>query len=411
MKWLKTGWRFLAIILMLACFALAWLSNINHYFVWKEQQYTLIAKSFLAGKTYFLESPDNWVDTTIANGLHYWPLGPLPSVLMMLPVLIFDHLGAVFLQGYVTLAMLTGVFFLSFYIARKFNYANLDAGMLAFAMCFASVYQIAAFIPFSWYVVQAVAMFITLASLGEYLSLKRYWVIGILMGSVFAARYTAGLGIIFFLLEAIWEKGSLKQKTSRVVQLVIPSIIIGILLLVYNQVRFGNMWNNGYMDVNKGILTDDQRYETVNYGLFKLENIPSNIYYYFIKSPEPVTIQKQTMWGNTYVLTWPFIKSTYPGISFWVTAPIFLFIFRASFKERRIKSAGITALIILGLLMAYYWPGWRQTGPRYLMDLLPFIYLILLTSFPNRKLSFGVQLLILGSAALDLLFLVQTIWT
>jgi hypothetical protein len=328
---------------------------------------------------------------------------------MAVPVWLSNITGKVFLQGYLAMALLTGVFFLSYYLARKFKYSAWNACMLAFALCFASVYQIAAYVPWSWYIVQAITVFFTMAALGEYLTQRRYWVIGILIGSVFAARFTAGMGIIFFLLEALWEQGSVKQKAGRVLQLLIPAVIVGGMLLFYNQVRFGKTWDNGYMNANKGILTDEQRYETLNYGLFKLRNIPTNIYYYFIKSPEPVTVNYQSMWGSAYVLKWPFVKITFPGVSFFVVAPLFLFMARASFRERRIKFAGITSLIILSVLLTYYWPGWRQSGPRYLMDLLPFIYLILLRSFPGQKLSYGVQLLIIWSAMLNLLLLVQAI--
>jgi len=231
------------------------------------------------------------------------------------------------------------------------------------------------------------------------------------MGLVWATRFTAGLGLIFFILETLGEKDSMKGKVLKIFQLVIPSILAGMVLLGYNQVRFGNMWDNGYMSANVTLLHDTQRFEQINYGLFKLKNIPTNIYYYLVKGLDPVTVDHKNRQGNTYVLRPPYVKISYPGTSFWIVAPVFIYIFRQKFMERRVIFAGVTSLLILAVLLSYYYPGWRQTGPRYMMDLLPFLYLILLKSFPGRKLPFGVQMLIAGSAVFDLLLLVQAIRT
>lgn len=371
-----------------------------------EQQFSFLAHSFLHGKTYFLERPGTWEDVVSYNGYYYWHMGPFPAVLLMPFVYIFSLLNTFFFQGYLQFFITLGIFYLCFKIAGKIGFKSWDSLFLAFAFCFASVYQLIAFLPWSWYFVQAITVVLVLLAIFEYLGKRRYWLIGILFALILMSRFTAGIGILFFIAGIlINKKYALKDKFRYVIILLIPSIIAGLLLLGYNHVRFGNIFENGYLLSNNATMTSAQRYEMLNYGLFQLRNIPTNIYYYFIKTLDPVLVNFKSLWGNTYVLRPPFVKVSYPGTSFFVVSPIFLYIFRTRIKEKVVKLSIIPSLVILFFLLTYYWPGWRQVGPRYMLDLMPFLYIILLYSFKNFKLSLFAKIIIFVSAILNLYFL------
>ena len=60
-----------------------------------------------------------------------------------------------------------------------------------------------AMISWSWYYAQVVTVFLLFLALLEYFHKKRYWLISIIFGLIALTRITAGIGIIFFILEII----------------------------------------------------------------------------------------------------------------------------------------------------------------------------------------------------------------
>jgi hypothetical protein len=264
-----------------------------------------------------------------------------------------------------------------------------------------------ALIPWVWYFAQVVTVILTLFSINEYFSRRRLWVIGVLMAAVIATRVTAGMAVVFFILMELTDKTtSISQKLNSVIKLTIPILFAGTVLLWYNYARFGNIFDNGFKRSNEGILPESYRYEQVNYGLFQFRNFPTNVYYYFVKTLDPVLIDVKTMHGNSYVLKSPFVTVNYPGTSFFIVSPVFLYIFRAKLKNMA-KMALASAMPILIVLLVYYWPGWRQVGPRYMLDLLPLGYIVLLYSFPNKQLSWLARGTIIISAFFNVYLLTR----
>lgn len=389
--------------LILFFFIVTILLNLN---LRNEQQFSYLAESFLEGKLYFLEKPGSWYDSTMFDGKVYWPLGLSPVIILMPFVALFKAFGAMFYQGYLQLFLTVGIFIMCYKLALKYKYKRDDALWLGFAFCFASVYLFVAFVPWVWNFSHAVTVFFLFLSIIEWHGKKRYWIIGICLGIAMAARFTAVFGALFFLAD-LWfpkKKSPLRDRAVCTFQIFVPIVVSGLSLLWYNYARFGDPFVNGYMTMNNWLMPKEKRFETLNYGLFQLRNIPMNIYYYFLKTLDPVRVEHFTEFGQTFVLKPPYVKLTYPGTSFFVAAPIFLYIFRAIRKKLNIREVWmslIPTVVILCILMPYYWPGWRQIGPRYTLDFLPFTYLILLHSFEKNKLSTFAKVLITCSAILN----------
>lgn len=373
------------------------------------QQYVSLSEAFLQGKLHFLRMPASPEDTILFQGNYYWPLGPFPAVLLMPFVFFFQLFHITFYQGFLQFFITTGVFYLCYAFARRYRYSHEDALYLACAFCFASVYQIAAFVPWVWFFSQAITVLLLFLALQDFHTKRCYFIIGLLYAAVFATRFTAGLSIVFFLAYIMFEKKDVRSKMKYLYHLLLPVCICGILLLTYNYFRFGSIFDNGYIGANNFLLSEKDRYEVLHHGLFKFSNIPTNIYYYFIKTLDPVLIPVKTIWGNTYILQLPYVTVQYPGTSFFVSSPIFLYLFRNKLKTAVSKYALVAVLTVLFVLLLYYWPGWRQVGPRYLLDLLPFAYLLLLESFRGRRVPTFTKIIIYISAFYNLYFLGQVL--
>lgn len=369
------------------------------------QQYVYLSESFLKGELSF--SPTIPVgqlhDAAVWNGSWYWPLGPFPAILLMPFVAFAKLLNLPFYQGYLQFFLTLGVFYIALKLSRIHGYSQREAWWLAFALCFASVYQQIAAVSISWYFVQVVSVFLIMWAFLEYYGKRRYWLIGTLCGLALLSRFTAALAILFFIGAIVWDRGSLWSIRFRtLIILLIPVVISGILLGMYNYARFGNPLENGYRLVNNTTLSIGDRFELLNYGLFKLENIPTNVYYYFIKTLDPVRVDHVSIfYGRTHILKSPYMLPTYPGTSFFMLSPFFFYLFRTRLKNFDVRLSLIPVVIILFFILTYYWSGWLQVGARYMNDLLPLLFLMILYAFPEKKLTLFARGLIIASAALD----------
>jgi len=354
-------------------------------------EFSLLADSFLEGKLYISKSDQ--LDCTMVGGKCYWPLGPFPALILLPFVFIFNFFNLPFYQGYLIFLIAIIIFFLVYKLAQKFYYSAVDSLWLAFAFCFASVYLGIAFEFEPYYLAHAVSVLFLFLAFFEYFNQKRYFLIGLYFAFIFATRFSAGLGILFFILLIFFAKDlSFKDKIKQFFFLGSPVFISGLLLLYYNFIRFGNPFDNGYVVALGGNIVLRSRY-----GLFNLYYFVSNFYYYFLKMPE-VIFNKV-----------PFIKASPSGLSFFIVSPIFIKIFWANFKNKLVIFSWLSSLVVLFLILTYYHSGGWQFGPRYILDLLPFWFLLLLMSFKDHLLKIRHQLII-GFSALVNFFLFSSLY-
>ncbi len=366
----------------------------------RHDHFWMLAESFWEGKTYFVNLPKRLDDTISWRGKYYWPLGPGPAVWLMPWVAGEKAIGWKVHRGYLNLATGLVALGVGWWIARRAGYGISDAGYLAAALVFGSVFLESGFGPLSWRFSHVLTVLFSILALAEYMSHRRYWVIGILMSVVLATRMTAGLGVVFFGLMVWWDRSlGLGQKLGKLVQFGLPTLLTVVILGGYNYARFGSFVDMGYMRANTLY-----KWEKENYGLFKLRNIPTNFYFYFLKTVDPVLEKADT----SYYLKWPYVKAGYPGVGFWVVAPVFLYIFRADVKRLEVKAAAVTAGLIILVLLTYYWVGWDQVGPRYMNDALPWLYVLLVYAFAKRKLTGPARMVILASSYFNLWLLVSS---
>lgn len=371
----------------------------------RNQQFTHLADSFLAGQLHFKNAPVDplTIDYVVVNDKLYWPEAPLAAVLLMPFVYLFGP--SHFAQAFMHVLLLFGVFYLVYKLSLKYRFRITDSLWFAFAFCFASVIVGVAFIPWCFYFAQILSVFLLLLAIYEFHSRRRWVFIGAYISLAIAARYTLVVSPLFFILYIFLKKGigeDFQKKLKNIALFLLPIFFVGAFLLLYNYARFENVWETGYSYANTGSM-DAFLFE--KYSLFQIKNIPSNFYYYFINMPKPVYD------GESLHLAPPYLTMDEFGMSFFVVSPIFLYIFTVmpSLRKKPLFTnlLWVVSILQLVLLLSYYSPGSAQFGSRYMIDLLPWLLILLFLAFKERGLSRGAKTLILLSAFLNFFLLIQ----
>lgn len=342
-----------------------------------EQHFVLLAKSFLSGSLSFTQEFSNVSDLVIFDGKYYWALGPLPAILLMPFVFIFKN----FLQGYLVFPVTLLNFYLIFRIAKKLNLDEKKSYLASIFFIFGSIYAPLALLPASWYFAQVIACTFLIIALFEFLTSRRYLLIGISVALATATRLNLIFSSLFFLYY-IFKKPSFKKLAEFSIPIICALFFIG----TYNFLRFGNPLESGYSLQTIPKETSERR----NLGLFSIKHVPSNLYYMLVNGPEPTLEEK------THELKPPFITFDSYGLSIFFLSPLLFLIYKANFKKEIVRISTLTTAIIILPLITYYGIGQKQVGYRYALDFFPFVLLILLNAFERIETKFMYPLIFFG---------------
>ena len=249
----------------------------------------------------------------------------------------------------------------------------------------------------SWYYNHVVCVFLLFWAMYEYLNKERFLLIGFILAFLLASRSTVALASIFFILEIIRSQSDLKTKLTQSSYIILPVIISLLMLMQYNFIRFGNYFDNGYMSTIQHDRNADRT--RTKYGLFNIVHIPSNLYNYILRSPEPVYEP------NTYRIIFPYIYGSFGGTSFLLTSSLFVTIFFGIITNKRNIHLWVSSIVILLSLLTYAYTGASQYGTRYMLDLLPIWYIILLEKYKHnniKEIPLSHILLIIFSSTLNI---------
>jgi hypothetical protein len=332
----------------------------------ENQQFVDLANSFLNGQLSFLPSARSIYDSSLVNNRFYWPLGPLPGVMLM-PFVFFA--GPYMMQGYLQFILIGVIFYLLYKIAQSILKRRQDALWLSFGYIFSTAFIGVALQPYSWQFAQVVATLFVLAALKEYVYKKRWFSIGFYLALAIAARLDLILAVVFFAGSIIFQNRHARHKISQAVLLCVPLGISVALLLAYNYFRFNNIFDPGYASQH---LTDTFLIANRNEAVWGLIHFPANLYYFFFKGPDGVFLP------GTQILTYPYLRENDWGMSIFLTSPLFLWIVKAPFRKKEVILAGSTVILIAFAIFGYYGIGYDQFGYRYALDFYPFLFLMLL---------------------------------
>ncbi|RJR26822.1 hypothetical protein C4561_03515 [candidate division WWE3 bacterium] len=382
-------------------FVLIVISNLK---VTSNNHYYLLAQSFLQGKLYFVELPGVLWDTVEYGGHYYWPNPPFPAVLMMPFVWIFGLFSQVYYQGYLNLVVV-GLLFLVLKRIFKDKGAKEDVAFWAYAFLVCTPFLGMAMLPWSWFLAHTITVFLIFLS---YLLYKRgvpLSVIGLIFGLIALTRFTGAIGLMFFVLSVIsknWlDKKDPKRMAKELFALLWPFILCLLLMFAYNYARYDTWKELGYIQNKLWPWHQEAR----NMGVFSLRHLPGNLYYLFLKSPDPVFIEGSL----SHVLASPYIKASTWGMGIFFTSPFLLLLFTYTYKKRESLLLLLTSLLISIPILLYFGVGWVQFGYKYSLDFLPFIYILFVSEYTakNNKLSDRMKILMLVVSFTNLYFIIN----
>jgi hypothetical protein len=158
-------------------------------------------------------------------------------------------------------------------------------------------------------------------------------------------------------------------------------ILFGIgILLYYNFVRFGNLFDFGYITINgaKWIVQNVQ-----TYGLFSTHYVSFNLYYMFLALPRLIS-----QCGYFIPRGW--------GMSIITTTPAVIYLLRKIKVTWWIGGCWCSIILSIILLALYSNNGANQYGYRYVMDfIIPIIMIIAVNA--GKKVSALLKTLIITS--------------
>lgn len=344
-------------------------------------QFMWLADSFTRGR---LDLPHEAVaamaptDTVFRDGKFYWPLGPLPAVLFMPLAARFGPSADAQAFAHAGVALLAGL--LAYRLARRYAFSVKDSCWLAFAFVYGSVFIGAAFLGGPWHFENELTATLLLAAFLERKGRDRPGLIGALLGLAAATRLTAVIPAGFFFLETLWRKGPVRDKAARLAWLAAPLALSLLLLGAYNEARFHDPFWSGQRDHYLGL--DHVARKRAESGVFDPANIPKNFFYYFLNLPKNVG-------GMPYVDP--------AGVSVFVLSPVFLWAALARKKKPDFVVGAVVSLASLAVFLSYFRTGFFQFGPRYLTELLPIWFVVLLGVFKERGLTLGPKFTIAAS--------------
>lgn len=334
----------------------------------KQEQFVSLAFSFLQGKLYF---PSATFDAAIYRGHYYWPLGAFPAVLLMPFVYLF---GGAMRQGYLLFFLNILNIFLMLRITKKLSANLTNSLIISFAILFSSAYLGIALTPSPWSLGQIVGFTLTLLALEAYFFNRSWLIIGICIALAYATRISLILTSVFFILNLLYSDFSAKIKTKKLALLIIPIIASIIVVGLYNYIRFNGFLETGYAkQYLEGPVAANR-----DFGLWSPVHIPTNLYYMFLKMPDPIFI------SGTQVMQFPYLSIDGLGLSIFLTSPVFIWVLFSNWEKQQVKFAAITCLIMLLALSGSFTSGGWQYGYRYAIDFYPLLFVMLLNFFKNE---------------------------
>ena len=315
--------------------------------------YTRQAQSWWQGQT-FLPENVTWLELAEFNGHYYVSFPPFPSVVQFV---LFPFFGLNTPDNLVNTLFGFGAFVLIYRILMRRNMSGLNASLMALLMTLGSNVFYLSLTGWVWFAAQTQGFFFS--ALAVFLidsRRKAAWAFAFLsVGLAFACRpfQIVYAPLLLFMLYKKLDTGQgIIRTLVRCVPYVLPLVLVGALAGVYNMVRFGSLIEFGHNYL------PEFAYEPQ----FSLTYVPGNF----------VEILKLPGTEETF---WPM----FIGTLFFVVNPAFVLAAVCLIRERFDAKKLIYLLCLtvhFVLTLSHRTMGGWQFGSRYLVDMLPFMLLI-----------------------------------
>jgi hypothetical protein len=162
-------------------------------------------------------------------------------------------------------------------------------------------------------------------------------------------------------------------------------VCAGVLLLWYNQARFGSPFEDGVrVQLATGANPDFKR-EYDAHGMFSLAYVPRNAFYYFVNP-------RLSRYAPTQALTF----DPNGNSMFLVTPALLLALVALRNRHPVLLGAWAGVTVCLATLLCFFGTGWYNFGNRYLLDLLPLAVLLIAAGMGGRLTRIASVLIVLS---------------
>jgi len=395
-KWASRVYHPFVVISIFLCVFIVSLQFDQWFNIWgprPDDQFILLADSFLHGKLYYMNVPTYTHDMNLFNGQWFQSKPPFPIILIMPLVAIWGVKAFNINTFSLVLSALSAVtVYLILYRLSQLGWIKLShsgAIWLTALFEFGTVYwwlSITGTVgPFSQVVT---VLFCALAFL-VVLHKGSAWVAGICLAVAVMSRPNVfvlwpALVSISIQLNLKEEKVDWKGVFKWGAFSAIPGILGAGLLLYYNFLRYGNFSDFGYGTLN-GAAHIVQNVQS--FGLFSPHFIPINLRVMFLALPE---LTKQCAY---------FLPSG-DGISIIMATPAIIYLLRKFNFSWWIGGCWVSVLLSIALLAMYSNTGANQYGYRYLMDF--FVPAIMIIAYnAGERISGLLKTLIIASIIIN----------
>ncbi len=296
----------------------------------------------------------------------YVSFPPLPAVLLV-PVVAIFGLSTLDALLWVLLASLApALLFVLLRFLRESGRSQRTEGddlLLTGLFAVGSVYYFVAVQGTVWFAAHVVAsIFICLYLLFAF-GARHPAAAGLALGLAFLCRPATAFLAVFFAVEAF--RGSKQQGRDLARSLVffgLPLGIIALLVMGHNLARFGDPLEFGH-----SLLQVRWRSRIETWGLFSTHYLPRNLTVFFLSLPWWV--------GHS-----PFVRISRHGLALWFTTPNLLWSFWPKKADLTIVGLWLAVISTALCTLLYQNTGWVQFGPRFALDYLPLVFVLVALS-------------------------------
>jgi hypothetical protein len=373
----------------------------------KTPQYVYLASSFLQGRTDLVALPKSTYDLISFRGQWYVPGGITPALLYLPFVIIFgttfsDVLFGVLL-GALNVAMMYSL------LTRLVEKLSTRL-WLTILFAFGSTHWWLASVGAVWFNAQLVALLFMILYVRDTLQNKP-WLAGLWLGLAFLSRPPTIFSAGFYLLFILPGENTIQPILKKLIPFGLMLVGSVTIMLIYNQLRFGNPLNFGY----EYVVGSNALIKTyARSGGFNIQYMPCNIYVSLLGTPNidlPLLPRINEVCSYLKPIGHDFGKLSKffnpLGMSIFLTTPAFLLIFRARLRDNLVFPAWAGILGVLLPLWMYHSPGWVQFGYRYITDFMVFLFILLSRAVKQtgylEKLLIGLSV-IMGATGLHLMY-------
>ena len=342
-----------------------------------------LAQAFWDGRLDLRGLPEFYHDIVKVNGKVFIPFPPMPAVLLLPAVALWGTAASQVTVSKLVGAINVGLMWL---VLGKLGVKKRLRWLLTLFFGIGTVHWYATVWGTTWFYAHVVGVMFLLVALLLFFSNKSPLLMGLAVGAAVLSRHPMIGGAAFFILLFL-------RQWRRLIWSGLGLRLMIAIQLGYNWLRFGNMWEEGYVTVAEQYRQGSYPYtillkyfpDAPRFGYMDVRNIPLHLFTALLLPPE---VSKGEIRPSPY------------GMSLILTSPLLLWLIGKPDRDRQLWQASWAAIGVTSVpILLHFTQGWVQFGYRFMLDFIPFLMIMLAVRL--RRASLPVILLMLVSVGVN----------